>query len=57
MTQILMLRAFVRALILTCLVAVFVLVLWHYTLVTLTLLATAWFALMLHLDPPARWDD
>jgi uncharacterized membrane protein len=56
MTQILMLKAFMRAFILTLLAVVFIVVLWHYTLITITLLAISWFSLMLQLDPPEHWD-
>jgi len=56
MTQELALKAFLRAFMVTLVIIVFMVVLWHYTLITLSALVIAWLALMVQLDPPAYWD-
>ena len=56
MTQELALKAFLRAFMVTLVIIVFMVVLWHYTLITLSALVIAWLSLMVQLDPPAYWD-
>ena len=56
MSQYLMLKAFGRAVLLTALIMIFIVVLWHYTFLTLSVLVIAWISLMLRLDPPEYWD-
>jgi len=56
MNQILMLKTFLRAVVVTVLFVLFTLVFLQHTLITLCVLIAFWFILMLQLDPPADWD-
>lgn len=57
MSKILMLKIILKALVAAMLIIAFVIVFLRYPLVTLSVLAVSWFILMLHLDPPAHWDN
>lgn len=57
MSELLILKVFLRALLVMLISVIFVIVFVHYVIATLVVLAISWFALMVQLDPPAEWDN
>ncbi|MCO5948027.1 hypothetical protein [Mucilaginibacter flavidus] len=57
MSKILMLKIFLRALMVVVFIVAFVVIFLQCPLLTLSALCLSWFVLMFQLDPPSQWGN
>lgn len=51
-----MLKAFGRAVIVTCILFLLCAALWYHPIITVIVLVLAWLTFMFYVDPPEKWD-
>lgn len=51
-----MIKALGRAALITTILIMIGIALWHYTIITLIVLVLGWLTIMFYTDPPENWD-